>query len=125
MYAAIDYGGLYRYNGLSWTTIKAPTNEYDTDKAGLWGSSPLDIFMVGNHDTRIISHFNGINFQDMTYPADGWYLNGVWGTSNSNVYAVGGDGTVVHYNGTIWQSVNIEDKRTINPIPAFQLLLLE
>jgi hypothetical protein len=33
-------------------------------------------------------------------------LRGIWGTSASDVWAVGYHGKVVHYNGTIWSSVS-------------------
>ena len=39
------------------------------------------------------------------YSGTGNALNGVWGTSASNVYAVGNGGTFLHYNGTTWTPV--------------------
>ena len=35
------------------------------------------------------------------------WLGGVWGSSGSDVYAVGVSGTVVHYDGDSWESLNI------------------
>jgi hypothetical protein len=32
-------------------------------------------------------------------------LYGVWGSSGSDVFAVGGGGTILHYNGFIWSSM--------------------
>ena len=32
-------------------------------------------------------------------------LNGVWGSSSSDVFAVGGFGTIVHYDGTSWSEI--------------------
>jgi hypothetical protein len=32
------------------------------------------------------------------------YLGGVWGSSGSDVFAVGDGGTIRHYNGTIWDT---------------------
>src|SRR5207237_7668252 len=32
-------------------------------------------------------------------------LYSVWGTSASDVWAVGSNGTILHYNGTTWSSV--------------------
>src|SRR5258705_12876346 len=33
-------------------------------------------------------------------------LFGIWGTSTSDVWAVGNNGTILHYNGTSWSSVS-------------------
>ncbi|MDH3891856.1 MAG: hypothetical protein OEV49_12295 [candidate division Zixibacteria bacterium] len=33
-------------------------------------------------------------------------LNGVWGTSAHNVYAVGDGGTILHYDGVTWSEMN-------------------
>src|SRR6266550_1543677 len=33
------------------------------------------------------------------------HLNGIWGTSATDVWAVGDAGTILHYNGTSWSSV--------------------
>ena len=45
------------------------------------------------------------------------HLYGVWGSSSSNVYAVGASGTILHYNGLIWsddiESATTEGLRTI------------
>ena len=35
-----------------------------------------------------------------------WWLEGVWGSSGSNVFAVGGDGTILHYNGSSWSAMS-------------------
>ena len=33
-------------------------------------------------------------------------LHGVWGTSGTDVFAVGDAGTILHYNGTSWSSMS-------------------
>jgi hypothetical protein len=33
------------------------------------------------------------------------YLKGIGGTSPQNVYAVGDDGTLLHYDGKLWMAV--------------------
>ena len=35
-----------------------------------------------------------------------WTLNGVWGTCPTDVFAVGENGTILHYNGAIWDSMD-------------------
>jgi len=34
------------------------------------------------------------------------FLNGVWGSGASDVWAVGDFGTIVHWNGNAWTSVS-------------------
>jgi hypothetical protein len=33
-------------------------------------------------------------------------LNGIWGSSSSNIFAIGDMGTILHYNGTSWSTMN-------------------
>ena len=43
----------------------------------------------------------------MTIPESG-PLFGVWGTSPSDVFAVG-DGTILHYDGSSWSEMNVPE----------------
>ena len=38
------------------------------------------------------------------YPRQSDDLWGVWGSSSSNIFAVGQDGTIIHYNGSDWSA---------------------
>ncbi|XXX71718.1 hypothetical protein WMF30_29140 [Sorangium sp. So ce134] len=40
-------------------------------------------------------------------------LNGIWGTATDDIYAVGLDGTIVHYDGSAWSRMN---SGTSNPL---------
>jgi hypothetical protein len=40
----------------------------------------------------------------MTSGTSNW-LFGVWGSSGSNVFAVGDSGTILHYDGSSWSSM--------------------
>ncbi|MFC1591428.1 DUF4372 domain-containing protein [Thermodesulfobacteriota bacterium] len=46
----------------------------------------------------------------------GYDLNSVWGTSDSNVYAVGDEGTILHYDGSSWSSVESPTDYDLNAI---------
>ena len=43
-------------------------------------------------------------------------LNGVWGSSGSNVFAVGDSGTILHYDGTAWSSMASSTTNNLNEI---------
>jgi hypothetical protein len=45
------------------------------------------------------------------------YLRGVWGTSGNNVFAVGADGTIRHYDGSTWGSQRRPDGWAAHPGP--------
>ena len=40
------------------------------------------------------------------YSGTGYGLYGVWGSSGSDVFAVGGAGTIVHYDGMAWSAMD-------------------
>ena len=66
---------------------------------GVWGSSPSDVFAVGEADVEqpgLILHYDGATWSLMY----GWAPNsliGVWGSSSTDVFAVGRNGEILHY----------------------------
>jgi len=72
---------------------------------GVWGTSPQNVFLVG--DGGVILHFDGNALTTMTSGTTA-NLRSVWGSSATDVYAVGhsgANGVVVHYDGTAWSTV--------------------
>ncbi|MCK5100776.1 MAG: hypothetical protein KAR45_21890 [Desulfobacteraceae bacterium] len=143
VYATDLLGGVYKYNGSYCSTIKEQMDYYN-DGGAIWGSSSTDIFVVGDFvdwpqtpppgHINLIFHYDGSAFQEMNYPdSDSNYLRDVWGSSSSDVYAVGGlyygsesPGFVVHYNGVTWNKIAVlPDPATSIPISVIQLLLLQ
>ena len=51
-------------------------------------------------------YYNG-NFIELTIPIilQGWSINKLWGTSSSDLYAVGNEGNIAHYNGSSWTKI--------------------
>ena len=74
---------------------------------GCWGSnSSSDVYATGFEGS--IFKFNGSSWESMT-SGTSEYLYGVWGSSKDNVYSVGKDGGVYHYDGNIddeWQPID-------------------
>ena len=43
-------------------------------------------------------------------------MQGIWGSSTTDVYIVGNTGTVVHYNGTTWATQDSETSRNLRGV---------
>ena len=125
---AVGYGNngsataplLYHYNGTAWSGsgLPVPNGWSSGYMFGVWGSSPNNIYVVGSGYAAgpflpLLYHFNGISWTAFSpdLPA-GWrsgYLYGIWGSSASDIYAVGygysGDLSlplVYHFDGSSW-----------------------
>ena len=66
--------------------------------SGVWGSSPSDVFAVGQHGT--ILHYDGTTWKSMSRGTTN-NLNGLWGSSSAESFAVGNGGTMVYYDGLV------------------------
>jgi hypothetical protein len=120
-------GIILHYNGISWSTltVSQPLN-------AIWGTSSSDIFAVGSSPSNnangtlqfgvgAILHYDGKNWNKMDVNFDTKTdsgLNGIWGTSSSDVFAVGnGNTTVWHYDGDSWHSIMISLNPVVNLSP--------
>jgi hypothetical protein len=70
-----------------------------------------------NQNTGIVYHYNGTQWSQIAleFSLTGLYtegsLYGVWGSSDKNVFAVGGDffgGGILNYDGNMWREAEIE-----------------
>ena len=43
-------------------------------------------------------------------------INKIWGTSSSNLYVVGGNGSIAHYNGTSWSKLESGTELTLSDV---------
>lgn len=82
-------GTILHYDGSTWTAMRSNT---DISLGGVWGNSS-DVFAVGW--SSILRH-----------DAVGWSVSrtrndirGIWGSSSSDVFAVGGKGIILRYSG--------------------------
>lgn len=81
---------------------------------GVWGASPDDVWAVGGFAGRagFAWHFDGDTWTDVPLPddipRDGVEIPAlfkVWGRASDDVYAVGGLGTILHWDGQAWSVV--------------------
>lgn len=83
-----------------WVAASQPTA---ADLNGVWGSSPDNVFAVG--DSGTIIYFDGVSWtpQESGTAAD---LHDVWGWAGDEVWAVGDSGTILRNGGSGWAAAN-------------------
>ena len=100
----IDPYNAVHWNGSDWELIRIYYNYRGTPS---W--SPIrTIFAFANNDIWYSSglHWNGKIFEQPDNGAfDGWEPNKMWGTSSSDLYAVGNNGNIAHYDGISWKKI--------------------
>jgi hypothetical protein len=97
---------LLHYDG---KTLNTMIHGNGGDLQNIWGSSDTNVFAVGaSYITRnYIVHYDGSTWSAMNLNEnpDGEHSNekglqGIWGSSATDVFAVGYDGTILHYSPT-------------------------
>ncbi|HET6577559.1 MAG TPA: hypothetical protein VFG66_04515 [Gemmatimonadales bacterium] len=101
-------GVILHYDGASWTPVLQHEGLVPN---AVWGSSATNVFTVGFQVdetpsgeftvTGVVWHYDGTAWTPMSLPSAA-VLNEVWGTSPTDVFAVGEDGAVLHYDGSAW-----------------------
>lgn len=97
-------GAVLRGDGVTWTVDDPVT---DQDLWGVWGATSDDIWAVGGDDAggrATVLHDTGRGFEEVAIPelqrpgVDVFFK--VWGSAPDDVYMVGQNGAVLHWNGT-------------------------
>ncbi|MCX5894237.1 MAG: hypothetical protein NTZ51_00180, partial [Proteobacteria bacterium] len=108
---AVGWGGLFHYNGISWSKMESAFVEFDTAMTSVWGISGSDVYAVGcnyNSSTGFILHYDGTAWskvQDITT-----LPYGIWGSSAADIFIVGYDSvnynsSILHYDGSMWNQM--------------------
>lgn len=106
VYAAGIFGRIVRYTGSTWALL--PTGSTSVNHRALWGTSASDIYAVGGD----ILHFDGATWQG-TGPGS---FYDVWGSSPRDVFVVGENGIVLHFDGRGWSELNLGAATTGDPL---------
>ncbi len=94
---AVGLQAFLHYNGSTWSSMTVPYMDY----WGIWGTSATDVYAVGLYGTTL--HYDGASWTSMTNAVSEHFWD-VWVTpSSGEVFAVGTNGTIVHYyTGGTW-----------------------
>lgn len=111
---------MHRYEG-EWKSVGAPPGTPLLNWVFGFGE---EIFIAG--EGGVVLHRVDGSFETMTTPTeeDLW---GVWGSSPSDVWAVGGDPfpggvpTVLHYDGTSWEAIETPELMRANVFAFFKV----
>lgn len=102
------FGWMLRWNGVDFDTVfpAAQARRFE----GAWGSGPNDVHVAGRRwnsttktDDGWIWHWDGVAWDSVGFA--GVWLQGIWGSSADDVYAVGVDGAILRYDGASWSRV--------------------
>ena len=100
-------------DGGAWTEMDSTFSKGEI--RAIWGASETDVFAaVGGHSQ--IFHYDGESWKPMECDASNQahYVFGIWGTSGTNVFAVGRDtvgvdqrSVIRHYDGVSWSTMYV------------------
>jgi len=97
-----------RWNGANWDIIRIPYNYQGTDfyhpiqSTFAFGSN--DIWFCGNG----VIHWEGKSFIPIAIPTNVWgpyQMNKIWGSSSNDLYVVGNEGNIAHYQNGQWSRI--------------------
>jgi len=108
-------GSVFHYDGTDWTVLQQMRN---VSFNGIWGESGDDVFVAGasvqfystggpfiteglRYYPRIFRDANDTWSEVFRLDTEGT-VNDLWGSSDTDVYAVGSDGLIVHFDGNEW-----------------------
>ncbi len=114
-----DQGRLYRLQrvlGLySWLEVSSPGDRVGID--GMWGAANnVDYYFV-NRDGQILHRTADGATREIVYQHSYW-LSGIWGSSLSDIWAVGYDASVLHYDGETWSKVTVPNPQSKSAGPS-------
>ncbi len=108
---------LIKWNGTQWK----PERVYFKNSQGQSFLAPMkSIFAFNANDVWIgldqIIHWNGITYKSIELPDavfQSW-INKIWGSSSNDLYAVGNNGNIAHYQNGSWTKIESGTTTNIN-----------
>lgn len=89
-----------RWDGFTFTPLSSPIFDFED----VWGSAPNQVWVVGGTTKGLVTMWNGTRF--VSQPVAGTWANSplhdVFGVTANDVYAVGDNAALLHFDGTGW-----------------------
>lgn len=97
---------IIHYDGEKWEDY----DYFEADLNGMFGLNENDIWAVGNNliipnRDALIAHYDGTEWKTVHIDYGTSILKAVWASAPDDVFAVGFDGTILHYNGKKWDKM--------------------
>ncbi|HEY9227896.1 MAG TPA: hypothetical protein VIP11_14665, partial [Gemmatimonadaceae bacterium] len=106
---------ILRWNGSAWSVVSdqvrpivSPIDNYNS----VWGSGST-VWIAGN--ASMLRCTSPTACANASVPGSG-ILYGIWGTTPTNVFAVGASGRILRYNGTAWSQMTSPTTRTLTRV---------
>ena len=116
-----DSGLVYRGDGTTWSEELSRRGS-DRVMYSAWGEAADNAYFVGKviagdtvwvydsdgdstavpQDSPVLHWYNGTVFDGVFLTDVQWGLYDIWGSAADDIFAVGYDGTIIHYNGADW-----------------------
>jgi len=106
VYAVGTAASIYHYDGAVWSPVTNPGSGVYTAVFGAGG----EVFAAG----ASIVHGSGAAFTATTSPI-AFTVRGLWGSADDDMFAVGDNGTVIHWDGVAWTQMQASTS-TLNAI---------
>lgn len=104
---------LNHWDGAAWTNVGPGYSTGNPSLYRVWASSPSNIYAVG--DYKEVLHYDGSAWSQLNVGSGNpRALEGVWGSSASDVFVAGGGdlpgygpAVIYHFDGTSWQAMQV------------------
>lgn len=111
-----------KWNGKKWELLQITVRDFGTGTGyyplyAVYAFGPNDVWFASDAD---LIQWNGTQFISKAFFMTEIPFNGqvrkMWGAINSNLYCVGNDGAIYHYNGSTWTQILSGTSFNINDI---------
>ena len=105
IYAGGDFGSVCHFDGTAWTALPRVT---DNIVLGMWGAGSGAMYAVAGLNGGEVLKWNGSDWKKLipNYPE---ILIDIWGFPNGELFVLALSGTVLHFNGSIWETIEAMD----------------
>lgn len=113
VYAVGYQGALLHSDGNAWVQLP----DLECNNFDVWGTGPDDVWVVGGicwyggASGGGVYHFDGVDWTPSQLGSQD-ILHGVWASGPHDVFVVGRMGTILHYDGADWASMEGQEERS-------------